>query len=56
MFTGIITALGTIRAITPLGDGHDMRLVIETPWPDTASIAIGVLATARIISPSRRAS
>lgn len=41
MFTGIITALGTIRAITPLGDGHDMRLVIETPWPDTASIAIG---------------
>lgn len=41
MFTGIITALGTIRAIAPLGDGHDMRLVIETPWPDTASIAIG---------------
>jgi riboflavin synthase len=41
MFTGIITALGTIRAITPLGDGHDMRLVIETPWPDTETIAIG---------------
>jgi riboflavin synthase len=31
MFTGIITALGTIRAITPIGDGHDMRLVIATP-------------------------
>src|SRR6185312_2709596 len=41
MFTGIITALGTIRAISPLGDGRDMRLVIGTPWPDTASIPIG---------------
>jgi riboflavin synthase len=41
MFTGIITALGTIRSITPMGDGHDMRLVIHAPWPDTASIAIG---------------
>lgn len=41
MFTGIVTALGTIRSITPLGDGHDMRLVIQSPWPDTAGIAIG---------------
>jgi riboflavin synthase len=41
MFTGIISALGTIRAISPLGEGRDMRLVIGTPWPDTASIAIG---------------
>jgi riboflavin synthase len=41
MFTGIITALGTIREISPLGDGRDMRLVIATPWPDTAVIAIG---------------
>jgi riboflavin synthase len=41
MFTGIITALGTIRAITPLGGGHDMRLVIAAPWADTGSIAIG---------------
>jgi riboflavin synthase len=41
MFTGIITALGTVRAIKPLGDGHDMRLVITAPWPDTGSIAIG---------------
>jgi riboflavin synthase len=41
MFTGIITALGTIRAIQSIGDGKDMRLVIETPWPDTASIALG---------------
>jgi riboflavin synthase len=31
MFTGIITALGTIRAITPIGDNRDMRLVIAVP-------------------------
>src|SRR5271168_5366437 len=31
MFTGIITALGTIRAITPIGDQRDMRLVIAVP-------------------------
>ncbi|MDR3531481.1 MAG: riboflavin synthase [Rhodopila sp.] len=31
MFTGIITALGRVRAIDPIGDGKDMRLVIETP-------------------------
>jgi riboflavin synthase len=41
MFTGIITALGSVRTITPLGDGRDMRLTITTPWPDTASIPIG---------------
>src|SRR5471030_1276085 len=41
MFTGIITALGTIFAIEPIGGGKDMRLVIAAPWPDTASIAIG---------------
>ena len=41
MFTGIVTALGTVRAITPLGGGADMRLTIAAPWPDTASIAIG---------------
>ena len=41
MFTGIITALGTVRAITPLGGGADMRLVIATPWPDIADVALG---------------
>jgi riboflavin synthase len=41
MFTGIVTASGTIRAIEPIGDGKDMRLVIAAPWPDTASIALG---------------
>src|SRR5271165_1140589 len=41
MFTGIVTALGTVRAIRPLGDSADMRLTIAAPWPDTASIPIG---------------
>jgi riboflavin synthase len=41
MFTGIVTALGTIRDITPLGGSIDMRLMITAPWPDTASIPIG---------------
>ena len=31
MFTGIITALGHVRSIDPVGAGRDMRLVIETP-------------------------
>jgi riboflavin synthase len=41
MFTGIVTALGTIRAIDPIGEGTDMRVVIGAPWPDTAAIPIG---------------
>jgi riboflavin synthase len=41
MFTGIVTALGTIRSLEPIGAGKDMRVVIATPWPDTASIALG---------------
>ena len=41
MFTGIITALGTVRAITPIGGGHDMRVEIATPWADAASIPPG---------------
>ena len=41
MFTGIITALGTVAAIGPIGLGKDMRLTIVAPWPDTASIALG---------------
>lgn len=41
MFTGIVTALGSVRAIQPIGGGKDMRLVIAAPWPDTATIAIG---------------
>jgi riboflavin synthase len=41
MFTGIVTALGTVSDILPLGGSADMRLTITTPWPDTASIPIG---------------
>lgn len=41
MFTGIVTAIGTVRDITPIGQGTDMRLVIETPWADAATIPIG---------------
>jgi riboflavin synthase len=41
MFTGIVTALGSVRAIQPIGGGKDMRLVIAAPWPDTATIPIG---------------
>ncbi|MBV8915993.1 MAG: riboflavin synthase [Acetobacteraceae bacterium] len=41
MFTGIVTAVGQVRSVTPIGAGHDMRLVIGTPWPDAASIPIG---------------
>jgi riboflavin synthase len=31
MFTGIVTALGAVRAIDPIGQGRDMRLQISTP-------------------------
>ena len=41
MFTGIVTGLGTVRAITPQGAGADMRLVIATPWANTAGIPEG---------------
>lgn len=41
MFTGIVTALGTVSAIEPFGEGKDMRLTIATSWPDTASIPLG---------------
>jgi riboflavin synthase len=30
MFTGIITALGTVREVQPIGGGHDHRLIIGT--------------------------
>jgi riboflavin synthase len=30
MFTGIVTDLGTVREVQPLGEGQDMRLVIGT--------------------------
>lgn len=43
MFTGIVTGQGEVRAITPIGAGQDMRLVIGVlaGWADMASIPIG---------------
>ena len=43
MFTGIVTGLGEVRAITPIGRGQDMRLVVGVPagWADMASIPLG---------------
>jgi riboflavin synthase len=31
MFTGIITAMGHVRAVAPIGDGQDMGLTIAAP-------------------------
>lgn len=31
MFTGIITALGAVRSVAPIGQGRDMRLAIAVP-------------------------
>lgn len=41
MFTGIVTGIGTVRELTPIGAGADMRLVIATPWKDTGNIPLG---------------
>jgi riboflavin synthase len=41
MFTGIVTALGTVREIVPIGGGQDMRLVIAAPWGDMDTVEIG---------------
>ena len=31
MFTGLITGVGTVRAVTPIGDGKDARFTIAMP-------------------------
>jgi riboflavin synthase len=41
MFTGIITAAGTVAAIEPIGAGHDMRLALATPPGWLAGAEIG---------------
>ena len=41
MFTGIVTGMGEVRSLRPIGGGQDMRLVIAAPWADTGSIAVG---------------
>ncbi len=40
MFTGLITDIGTVRSVVPIGATEDMRLTIATSWP-TATIALG---------------
>jgi riboflavin synthase len=44
MFTGIVTAVGEITAVTPLGDGNDMRLGIATPagWLEGVSLGASI--------------
>ena len=41
MFTGIVTGVGEVREVSPIGSGRDMRLTIAAPWPDTATIPLG---------------
>ncbi len=46
MFTGLITDMGTVRAVAPIGAARDMRLTIATSWRTDeiahgASIACG---------------
>jgi len=47
MFTGIVTALGTIREVQPIGGGHDHRLVIGTA-PDFLTAPAPVVLGASI--------
>ena len=44
MFTGIVTAIGTIRRLTPIGAGQDMRVAIATPpaWLDGVAIGASI--------------
>jgi riboflavin synthase len=44
MFTGIITAVGTVSAVTPIGAGRDMRLAIATPpgWLDGVALGASI--------------
>jgi riboflavin synthase len=41
MFTGIITGLGSLREVQPIGQGHDMRLVIGVSPDFLAGAALG---------------
>jgi len=43
MFTGLITALGTIRGVTAIGDGKDARFTIAVPpgWPGPEGFQLG---------------
>ena len=57
MFTGIVTALGTVREAQPIGGGHDLRLVIGTS-PDflagpAPAVGAGLLSAARTAAMAR---
>lgn len=45
MFTGIVTGVGKVQVVNPIGEGADMRLLIatprEAPWTDNDAIPIG---------------
>lgn len=45
MFTGLITNIGTIREVQPIGQGRDARFIIAVPpapgWDDVATIKLG---------------
>lgn len=47
MFTGIVTDLGTVREVQPIGGGHDHRLIIGTS-PDFLSKPVPVVLGASI--------
>jgi riboflavin synthase len=42
MFTGIITAIGRVRSVEGIGEGRDMRLVIEQAWADPPAIGASI--------------
>jgi riboflavin synthase len=45
MFTGLITGVGTVREVLPIGEGRDARFVIAVPrdgdWAEVASVKLG---------------
>jgi riboflavin synthase len=45
MFTGLITGVGTVREVLPIGDGRDARFVIAVPtdseWAGIATVKLG---------------
>jgi riboflavin synthase len=42
MFTGIISAVGRVRSVTPIAAGPDMRLVVEQAWSDPPAIGASI--------------
>ena len=48
MFTGLITAVGVVEAVTAQDGGRD--LVIRAPWDD---VVLGELVLAHVVQPDR---